>query len=76
MQCESTLFQSEQSTTQPEGTALALQRSLPDIVAEYEQKVAVLPKAITEFEAAGNALKTAACGAIPTLTRVASTKAG
>lgn len=59
MQCESTLFQSEQSTTQ--GTGLALQRSLSDVVAEYDQKLANLPKAIADFEAAGNDLKTAAC---------------
>ncbi|WP_202974118.1 DUF4942 domain-containing protein [Fimbriiglobus ruber] len=61
MTCESTLFQSEQSTTPPEQTGLALQRSLSDITAEYDQKLASLPQAIANFEAAGTTLKTAAC---------------
>ena len=61
MQCEPTLFNHEESTNSTtEGTGLALQRSLSDIVAEYEQKGAALQQAIAEFEAAGNALKTAA----------------
>jgi hypothetical protein len=44
-----------------EHNALALQRSLRDVVAEYDQKLAAIPQAIADFEAAGNAIKTAAC---------------
>lgn len=40
---------------------LALQRSLADVVAEYDQKVAAVPEAIAAFEAAGTALKAASC---------------
>lgn len=35
-------------------------RSLPDVVAEYEQKLKGLPDALAAFEAAGNALESAA----------------
>jgi len=38
----------------------ALQRSLPDVVAEYEHKLAAVPDAIATFNAAGDALKMAA----------------
>ncbi len=55
MQNEDTHNQSHQSTGQ-----LALQRSLSDVVAEYEQKLAAVPQALAEFEAAGLKLKTAA----------------
>ena len=55
MQNEDTHTQSQQSTGQ-----LALQRSLSDVVAEYEQKLAAVPQALAEFEAAGAKLKTAA----------------
>jgi hypothetical protein len=39
---------------------LALLRSLPDVVEEYNQKLAGIPQAIAAFEAAGTALKAAA----------------
>lgn len=39
---------------------LALQRSLSDVVAEYEHKLAALPVALQAFEAAGDELKMAA----------------
>jgi hypothetical protein len=39
---------------------LALQRSLADVVAEYDTKAAALDDAASTFEAAGNALKMAA----------------
>lgn len=42
-------------------STLALQRSLTDVVAEYDQKLAAIPKAIADFEAAGTAIKSAAC---------------
>jgi len=38
----------------------ALQRSLSDVVAEYEHKLAALPAALAAFEAAGDELKMAA----------------
>jgi len=41
--------------------AIALLRSLPDVVAEYDQKFAAIPQAITSFQSAGDAIKTAAC---------------
>jgi Domain of unknown function (DUF4942)/Uncharacterised methyltransferase family (DUF6094) len=44
-----------------EHNPLAIQRNLSDIVTEYDQKLAAVPKAIADFEAAGNELKTAAC---------------
>jgi Domain of unknown function (DUF4942)/Uncharacterised methyltransferase family (DUF6094) len=56
MQNETKHDQDQQSTTQ-----LALQRSLADIVAEYETKVAAIPDTLANFEAAGNALKSGAC---------------
>ncbi len=61
MQHEATLFEPEQSTTPRTGTEVALQRRLPDTVAEYEQKLAAIPGVIAAFEAAGTALKAAAC---------------
>jgi hypothetical protein len=39
---------------------LALQRSLSDVVAEYDSKLAAMPQAMADFETAGNALKMAA----------------
>lgn len=39
----------------------ALQRSLPEVVAEYDAKAAAIPEAMEAFRRAGNALKTAAC---------------
>lgn len=57
MQCELKTNDSQQSTNE---NALALQRSLSDVVAEYEQKLAAVGQAISAFEAAGTALKTAA----------------
>ncbi len=42
-------------------TEISTLRSLPDVVAEYEAKVAAIPEAIAAFEAAGAALKAAAC---------------
>lgn len=42
-------------------TELALQRSLADVVDEYETKLAAIPQALKEFEAAGSTLKAAAC---------------
>jgi hypothetical protein len=42
-------------------TGLALQRSLSDVVAEYDHKLAALPQALAEFEAAGSKLKAASC---------------
>lgn len=59
MQCELTLNKDEGSTH--DGTALALQRSLSDVVEEYEQKLGEIPQAVTAFKAAGDALKAAAC---------------
>lgn len=44
-----------------EHNALALQRSLSDVVAEYDQKISAIPQAVADFEAAGVSLKTAAC---------------
>ncbi len=44
-----------------ECNALATQRSLSDVVAEYDQKVAAVPQALADFKTAGDALKTAAC---------------
>lgn len=44
-----------------ETNAIALQRNLSDVVAEYDQKLAAVPQAIAVFEAAGTALKSAAC---------------
>jgi len=38
----------------------ALQRSLPDMVAEYDAKLAAIPQAVKDFERAGNLLKEAA----------------
>ena len=38
----------------------ALQRSLPEVVAEYDQKLAAIPEAMEALKRAGNALKTAA----------------
>jgi hypothetical protein len=38
----------------------SLQRSLPDVVAEYDLKAAAIPAALAAFEQAGNDLKTAA----------------
>ena len=61
MQNELTTNTLGQSTNQPEGTGLALLRSLPDVVAEYDNKIAAIPEAIAAFEAAGTALKSAAC---------------
>lgn len=62
MQCELTPTQDQQSTTGDEPqNQLALQRSLADVVAEYEQKLADVPRAMAEFEAAGDKLKAAAC---------------
>lgn len=43
------------------GTDLARLRSLPDVVAEFDEKVAAIPSVLAEFDAAGNALKAAAC---------------
>jgi Domain of unknown function (DUF4942)/Uncharacterised methyltransferase family (DUF6094) len=51
----------ESNESQVERNALSLQRNLKDVVAEYDQKVAAVPQAIADFEAAGNAVKTAAC---------------
>jgi hypothetical protein len=48
-----------QSHSQP--NAVALQRNLRDIVDEYDEKLANIPQAISNFEAAGTALKSAAC---------------
>lgn len=56
MQNENTPNESNQSTGQ-----LAVLRSLPDVVAEYEQKLAAVPQALAEYEAAGTKLKAAAC---------------
>jgi hypothetical protein len=39
----------------------ALQRSLPDVVAEYDRKLAAIPEAVKAFERAGTDLKMAAC---------------
>src|SRR5262245_8223508 len=50
MQCEPTPYQPDEST---EGNHLALLRSLPDVVAEYEQKREAIPQAIADFEQAG-----------------------
>jgi hypothetical protein len=58
MQCETTHNNSEEST---ERNAIVLQRSLADVVAEYDEKLAAVPRAIAEFEDAGNALKMSAC---------------
>lgn len=44
-----------------ESTALALQKSLADVIEEYEQKLAAIPQSVKEFEAAGEKLKAAAC---------------
>jgi hypothetical protein len=44
-----------------EHNALALARNLRDVVAEYDQKVAAVPKAIADFEDAGDTIKAAAC---------------
>ena len=41
--------------------ALALQRSLSDVVAECDAKVAATPETIAAFKSAGEALKSAAC---------------
>lgn len=54
MQNEHTPYQANESTNQ-----LALLRSLPDVVAEYEEKLANAKQAIADFEQAGNALKSA-----------------
>jgi hypothetical protein len=45
-------------------TALALQKSLTDVIAEYDEKVAAAGEVIKVFEAAGTSLKSAAtvCG--------------
>lgn len=43
-----------------QSTSISLLRSLSDVVAEYEQKLAAVPTTIAEFEAAGNAVKAAA----------------
>jgi hypothetical protein len=40
---------------------LALQRNLSDVVSEYDTKLAAIPQALADFEAAATALKTAAC---------------
>ncbi len=42
------------------GNQLAIIRRLPDFIAEYDQKAAQAKQAVEAFEAAGNALKTAA----------------
>lgn len=55
MQNEDTHTKDQESTNQ-----LALQRSLADVVAEYEQKLSAVPTTIAEFEAAGARLKAAA----------------
>jgi hypothetical protein len=54
----STARKDHERTRQPHRTAL--QRSLTDVIAEYDAKLAALPQAMTDFEAAGNALKMAA----------------
>lgn len=41
-------------------TEVAKLRSLPDVVAEYEQKLKAIPVAVSAFQAAGSALKTSA----------------
>ncbi|WP_162136271.1 DUF4942 domain-containing protein, partial [Zavarzinella formosa] len=43
------------------GNELALQRNLSDVVTEYDNKLAAIPQALADFEAAGTAIKTAAC---------------
>lgn len=48
-------------TTSTTSTDIAQLRSLPDVVAEYEAKVAGIDAAISAFEAAGSAIKAAAC---------------
>lgn len=40
---------------------IALKRKLSDFVEEYDQKVASIARAVSDFEAAGDALKMAAC---------------
>ena len=40
-----------------DGSDLAKLRSLPDVVAEYDQKLAAIPEAVAAFAAAGTALK-------------------
>lgn len=57
MPCDPTPYQAEPST---EGNRLALLRSLPDVVAEYERKLEAVPQALDDFTRAGNVLKTAA----------------
>lgn len=63
MPIESTLTPSDPSTHTREspGTELALQRSLVDVVAEYDHKLAALPQVVAEFEQAGVTLKAASC---------------
>ena len=40
-----------------DGSDLAKLRSLPDVVAEYDQKLAAIPEAVAAFDAAGTALR-------------------
>src|SRR4051812_25195433 len=51
----------QHETNQKSSGQLALLRNLPDVVAEYDEKVANAGHAVVAFEAAGNALKMVAC---------------
>ncbi len=51
----------EHGQSQAEHNALSLQRNLRDVVTEYYGKVFAITQALADFQAAGNALKTAAC---------------
>ena len=57
---DTTLIDIPQEST-AEHNALALQRNLRDVVAEYDLKTSAVPQVIADFEAAGTALKFAAC---------------
>jgi hypothetical protein len=56
-----TILPANEQEASTEQNALTMQRNLRDIVAEYDQKVAATSKTIADFQAAGNALRLAAC---------------